>query len=332
MKKASIVVNPFYNNNKLFDLSDPFTNRDNCLFCYSELKKTMAENGFDLATSDIHPPEESDVVIYNEAPKQIPNNINSNKSILILFETELILPHNWASQTHSHFKKIFTWNDSIVDDRTYFKINFSHKLPKKIERVPFSNRKFCTLIAGKKTSNHPNELYSKRLEAIKWFEKNHPDDFDYYGMGWRRIDWGNDFINKVAKKVKLESFLPTKTSPCYKGSIESKIETLKNYKFSICYENAQNIPGYITEKIFDCFFAGCIPVYWGAPNILDHIPEECFIDRRKYQTYEELYKFLASMDQIEFNERLDKIEKFLTSEKARPFSAEYFSQTLCSHV
>jgi len=33
----------------------------------------------------------------------------------------------------------------------------------------------------------------------------------------------------------------------YKGPFKSKIETLKPYKFSICFENAKDIPGYITE-------------------------------------------------------------------------------------
>jgi len=39
---------------------------------------------------------------------------------------------------------------------------------------------------------------------------------------------------------------------------------MEQYKFSIYHENARNIPGYITEKIFDSFFAGCVPVYWGG--------------------------------------------------------------------
>jgi hypothetical protein len=42
--------------------------------------------------------------------------------------------------------------------------------------------------------------------------------------------------------------------------VDSKKNTLEKYKFSICYENARDIPGYITEKIFDCFFAGCVPI------------------------------------------------------------------------
>jgi hypothetical protein len=45
----------------------------------------------------------------------------------------------------------------------------------------------------------------------------------------------------------------------YKGKIDSKKDTLEKYKFSICYENARDTPGYITEKIFDCFFAANSP-------------------------------------------------------------------------
>jgi hypothetical protein len=63
---------------------------------------------------------------------------------------------------------------------------------------------------------------------------------------------------------------------------------LEKYKFSICYENARDTPGYITEKIFDCFFAGCVPIYWGANNITDHIPKECFIDKRDFEDYKVL--------------------------------------------
>ena len=35
---------------------------------------------------------------------------------------------------------------------------------------------------------------------------------------------------------------------------------------------AREIPGYITEKIFDCFLARSVPVYWGPGNIADHVP------------------------------------------------------------
>ena len=50
---------------------------------------------------------------------------------------------------------------------------------------------------------------------------------------------------------------------------DDKIAFLKSYKFNICPENADT-PGYITEKIFDSFIAGCIPIYWSEKNLDDN--------------------------------------------------------------
>lgn len=42
-----------------------------------------------------------------------------------------------------------------------------------------------------------------------------------------------------------------------------KNEFLKNFRFNICPEN-MDAKDYVTEKIWDSFAAGCIPVYYGA--------------------------------------------------------------------
>jgi hypothetical protein len=42
----------------------------------------------------------------------------------------------------------------------------------------------------------------------------------------------------------------------------NKIEYLKDFKFNICPENAP-CAGYVTEKLFQAFEAGCIPIYAG---------------------------------------------------------------------
>ncbi len=46
---------------------------------------------------------------------------------------------------------------------------------------------------------------------------------------------------------------------------DNKIEFLRQYKFNICPENSDSI-GYVTEKLFDSFESGCIPIYWGSGN------------------------------------------------------------------
>jgi hypothetical protein len=55
--------------------------------------------------------------------------------------------------------------------------------------------------------------------------------------------------------------------------------------------------GYVTEKIFDCLYAGTIPLYLGANDITDLIPEEVYIDCRKFSSWEKmLAKVMAMTD------------------------------------
>jgi hypothetical protein len=107
---------------------------------------------------------------------------------------------------------------------------------------------------------------------------------------------------------------------------------LSQYKFSICYENARDIPGYITEKIFDCFFASCVPIYWGANNIEDYIPKDCFIDKKLFDTYESLYEYIKNMDDFIYLNYLDNIETFLKSNASYQFGIEFFSKTIIEGV
>lgn len=44
-----------------------------------------------------------------------------------------------------------------------------------------------------------------------------------------------------------------------------KMAYLKRFRFNICAEN-DNTNGYVTEKLFDAFLCGCIPLYYGSFN------------------------------------------------------------------
>ena len=169
--------------------------------------------------------------------------------------------------------------------------------------VDFANKKLCTIIVANKNSNHKNELYSERQKIINFFEKTDSKDFDFYGFGWDQSKFKN-----------------------YKGSIKSKVDCLKNYKFCICYENL-SMNGYVTEKIFDVFKAGCIPIYLGAPNIEKYIPKECFIDRKDFKTDQDLYDFIKKISKEEYQKYIENIKKYLSSEKAQLFSTQNYIQT-----
>lgn len=82
--------------------------------------------------------------------------------------------------------------------------------------------------------------------------------------------------------------------------------------------------GYITEKIFDCFQAGVVPVYLGASNIQDEVFSNCFIDKREFKTYEELHAYLQTITEEEYNAYIENIRIYLTSDSARLYTQDAF--------
>ena len=92
-----------------------------------------------------------------------------------------------------------------------------------------------------------------------------PDSFEFFGMGWGLHTFTVPVLSKIFNRIKPVRKLFTKDWPLYRGMVKDKLATLQIYKFSICYENARDIPGYITEKILDSMAAGCIPVYPAEP-------------------------------------------------------------------
>ena len=332
LKNICIVVDPSYKNNKLFDLEDEKLNRDNGLLPYEMLRQRFLEEGYELQAVAEGEEQGFDYVIYSEMPKNLLfEKGGETRRYLMVFESELIIPSNWNTDFYKFFKHVFTWHDDFVDGEKFIKFNFPQVFPPAQSFDNVQKSKFCTLIAGNKLVSHPLELYSHRRNAIHWFEKNHPAEFDFYGIGWDQFFSSNKFLNKFVRVLKLAKTLSSK-HPCYRGMIKSKGEVLKDYKFSICYENARDIPGYITEKIFDCFFAGCVPVYWGANNITDHIPKSCFIDKRDFNDYDELYSYMKGMSDSEYQLYQQNISEFLTSNKARLYSAEYFVETVYTTI
>ena len=98
-------------------------------------------------------------------------------------------------------------------------------------------------------------------------------------------------------------------------------------RFSIVYENIKGLKGYITEKIFDAFVAGNIPIYWGAEDIDDYIPIECFIDRRSFSNHEQLYRFLKNMPEEKYLDYQRYIKNFIEN-KSEKFTCEKFAETI----
>lgn len=321
MKKVSIVINDYFLNNKLFDL-----NISELLYPAYKLRQVLLGLGYDLSTYDRNSIEESAHVIYEDINlNKLPDERDKDKSFLSINECNLIHPDNWNRDYSSYFNKIFLWKTEIVDNKKYF---YKAVIPNRIqinEKIePFERKKLITLVNSNKMVYAKNELYSERQRIINWYEKNDPDNFDFYGYGWEDIRYFTGFFgNVINTKLKFLSRRLIKDYACYKGTVGSKRDVLSKYKFVVCYENGI-INDYITEKIFDCFCAGSVPIYYGASNIHEFIPEDTFVDYRNFSNYSELDKYLKSMTKNEYIGYLDRISEFLKSEKVVPFSTNFF--------
>jgi alpha(1,3/1,4) fucosyltransferase len=333
----AVRVDSAFRNDELFNLASSL-NANHSLTMWALLRRRLVDVGKKCHTSDVFErrAEIPDITLFLDLPPDlIEQSVARAPSVrrwALLSESEVVLPANWVLERHQMFEKIFTWSDPLVDNKRYFKLN----TPALFARRPlFPEREktgFCTVIAGDKASQHPKELYSERRRAIRWFERNHPGDLDLYGYGWDRPGFHRSRVLNAAN-YRLNRFatyrrISVVRYPSYRGSISDKFEVLSRYKFSICYENAYNIDGYITEKIFDCFLAGTVPIYLGAGNITAHVPASCFIDKRDFRSYEELYEHLAGLPHATYRDYLRAAANFIASEQALPFTPEHVAGSL----
>jgi len=317
--------------NHIFNEQDA-GNRDDCYQPYIQLRDRLRQAGYDLRTPDR---------LGHEVPAfQFHFNAREPQfdvpAYLLYLETDILYPSNARRDLLNRYRRVFTWNDSLVDGRRFVKVHLPN--PIRIPRADgFEGRDlFCCLIAGNKVMRYPDEreLYTERVRAIRWFEAHAPDEFRLFGIDWdtpprRRGRWG-----KMEKRLwkGVLSRLGLRPFPSYRGTVGAKRDVLSRARFSLAYENVRDVPGYITEKIFDCFFAGCVPVYRGAGNVTDYIPADCFIDRRDFADTGEVYRRLKAMGEAEFVTYQENIVRFLGSEQARAFSSARFAETIAQGI
>jgi len=231
------------------------------------------------------------------------------KLVLFLWEPPLVLPKMYKKETFERFSKIYTWNDDLVDNQKFFKFYYPVLTPMISDLPSFEEKRLCTFVGTHLQNDAPGSLYFERIKAIAFFEGIGEEGFEFYGRKWNPSLYKN-----------------------YRGAIEDKLSILKNYRFTLCYENSSDQNGYITEKIFDCFAAGSVPIYWGAPNVQDYIPKECFIDRRAFATLNDLYLYLKNMGREEYEGYIQHIRNFLKSKEAKRFSYPYFEKLFYASI
>jgi hypothetical protein len=289
--------------------------------------------GIDLNTADLNTGKEVIFDLYVEG-QEIKST--ATPKYLIATENPHINPLNCDAQYCSQFKKVFSWNPDIASLPNGVLVMVPNELTVKSTSTFLERPLLVALINSNKRfpNQQQDDLYEERIKLIRWYEKYQPKSFGLFGRGWGKPSPAFSFSEKLARRInrlrtQIYGYQPY---PSYRGAIDNKLEAYGSAKFSICYENTKNLPNYITEKIFDSMIEGCVPVYWGANNILDFVPKDCFIDRRDFASTAALHDFLASMDEPLYLEYQANMTQFLAGPLVKPFRADVFVDTVIGAI
>lgn len=281
------------------------------------LKNTLEKDGHSIATYDINTIEDSDYILsfdntYFQNVRHFWHIWKAGKlgrTLHIDYEppSAMIRIHSDRGlKVLSKLCTVMTYNDNVVNGRSIIKgVVGDYHEKERIYKHDFDKRKLLCMVANNRTNKIPikkwsSELYTAREEAARFFSERCPEEFDLYGDYW-----------------------PVEIKP--KGVVDrdKKLDTISNYKFVISYDSITHQNGYISEKIFDIFAAKSIPIYWGADNVTDYIPKECFIDRRHFSSDEEVLRYIKNISKKEYDNTIKAIEAYLASDQYKQtFSSE----------
>lgn len=327
------------------------------------MRATFRKHGYEpYEVRDLSNLDSPNLIVCFDVPiDQIMNLIkyDMNRLVLFIFEPPTVVKQNFEKQYHSLFSEVYTWNDAWVNNKTHFKFYQPSKVKPMINDViDFDQKKLCAIVMAYKKSDHPLELYSERLRAVEFFDKHHPDEFDFYGVNWANEGFKHrtfrgsisetplyeaiftqcacpESLRNTVKRGKgeLEDCIAAGCQPYGKQVLMStvtgtKVDALKHYKFCICYENTKNVPGYVTEKILECMQAGCVPIYWGASNIEQYIPKGCYILKTDFPSYQALYDFLKQMTKETYQTYIDNMKAYLASDAINVYSDKAFCDVI----
>lgn len=77
--------------------------------------------------------------------------------------------------------------------------------------------------------------------------------------------------------------------------VADKEEFLRQYKFTIAFENSE-YPGYTTEKLWQPFAVGSLPIYWGNPVVHWDFNPHSFLNYYDYGNDEALIERIIELD------------------------------------
>lgn len=149
-------------------------------------------------------------------------------------------------------------------------------------------QKFCSFVVRNPNCDRRNQFFHK-LSAYK------------------QVDSGGPLFNNIGRVLDYGE-----------AAMKAKLEWLTDYKFNICFENS-SYPGYATEKLYEAYMGGTIPIYWGSTTIEVDFNPRAFLNWHDYGSDEALIEAVKELDQNPDKYRQMYMEPLFTHEIGNRF-------------
>jgi hypothetical protein len=186
---------------------------------------------------------------------------------------------------YNHIDKYIETDFYIVVPIIYIQISYflkNFQIIKPISNIEFSKKKFCIIAS---TNSYRDK---KKQDVI-------------------------NILKKIGTCDKINIYKPIiGNKSCYHS--QELLNLFNNYKFVFVCENSLT-NGYITEKIFNCFFARSIPIYSGPDDVNRYFNKDSFINANNEENIEREVKELLNNEEL-FNQKIlsNKINKTYDNE------------------
>ena len=256
-------------------------------------------NDFILRNAYTQPIPSGSIVLFHLChPQFLPGNLLKRKDLVKIIHTiespNIRHQEQWKKEfLLEHFTIVSTyWKDMIgmrKNNMIYFPFLYRLHLQNPLERVYLEmknvdTRKSTCIVLENRPYHQTYEINGITLQSQDYLRELYAKEIPNmycYGRNWK----------------KLHETMYTEVNSGEKDRMVDHKRTIDYYRehtFALIIENT-NARGYVSEKIYDAFLSGAIPLYYGNIDIeLTPIPENMYIDLRKY-TPEKLRKRLVEM-------------------------------------
>lgn len=250
-------------------------------------------------------------------------------NVLLRSEPFCVLPQAYLPDTETLYNRVVSMGRPVAENCSHWPQFWDRDQNTEFGALRLTDK--AVLVNANKLSLFEPENYTLRRECIKKLT-----NLDFFGEGWNLsivkrlrtllIEVRKQPFTQVLARSKHVKYWFTKWPLTY--SPLDKSEVIKKYKISVVIENEIT---YMSEKLFDAFLSGCIPVYVGPDVTSFGIPAGLVI--QTLADVDSVNRGIQIAKSMNYEEYIRNLNSWLNLESTREnHHGEYIMKKIASGI